>query len=104
MLWIMDASINISMEPFRAFVGDMLPAEQRTTGYAMQSFFIGVGSVIAAGLPWAFTNLFHIANTAPQGIIPPSVKYAFYVGWSSPFSGRDVHGVLYQRVPADGYG
>jgi len=80
MLWIMDASINISMEPFRAFVGDLLPAEQRTTGFATQSFFIGVGSVIAACLPWVFTNIFHIANTAPQGIIPPSVKYAFYAG------------------------
>ena len=80
MLWVMDASINISMEPFRAFVGDLLPANQRTTGFATQSFFIGVGSVIAAGLPWAFTNLFHIANTAPQGLIPPSVKYAFYAG------------------------
>jgi maltose/moltooligosaccharide transporter len=85
MLWIMDASINISMEPFRAFVGDLLPAEQRTTGFAMQSFFIGVGSVIAAGLPWAFTNLLHIANTAPQGIIPPSVKYAFYAGGAALF-------------------
>ena len=85
MLWIMDASINISMEPFRAFVGDLLPADQRTTGFAMQSFFIGVGSVIAAGLPWAFTNLFHIANTAPQGIIPPSVKYAFYAGGAALF-------------------
>ena len=80
MLWVMDASINISMEPFRAFVGDLLPAGQRTTGFATQSFFIGVGSVIAAGLPWVFTNLFHVANTAPQGVIPPSVKYAFYAG------------------------
>ena len=47
MLWILDASINISMEPFRAFVGDQLPVEQRTTGYAMQSFFIGAGAVVA---------------------------------------------------------
>ena len=85
MLWIMDASINISMEPFRAFVGDLLPAEQRTTGFATQSFFIGVGSVIAAMLPWIFTNWFHIANTAEQGTIPPSVKYAFYVGAAAFF-------------------
>ncbi len=47
MLWVMDASINISMEPFRAFVGDNLPSEQRTTGFAMQSFFIGMGAVVA---------------------------------------------------------
>ena len=49
-LWILDASINISMEPFRAFVGDQLPARQRPTGFAMQSFFIGVGSVVALSL------------------------------------------------------
>ncbi|OGX87339.1 hypothetical protein BEN47_11040 [Hymenobacter lapidarius] len=80
MLWILDASINISMEPFRAFVGDKLPSEQRTTGFAMQSFFIGVGSVIAALLPWVFTNWFHLSNTAASGEIPPSVKWSFYFG------------------------
>ncbi|TGD78050.1 MFS transporter [Hymenobacter wooponensis] len=80
MLWILDASINVSMEPFRAFVGDKLPSEQRTSGFAMQSFFIGVGSVIAAALPWVFTNWFHLSNTAPAGEIPPSVKWAFYAG------------------------
>lgn len=85
MLWIMDASINISMEPFRAFVGDKLPPEQRTSGFAMQSFFIGVGSVIAALLPWVFANWFHISNTAPEGQIPPSVRYAFYVGAAAFF-------------------
>lgn len=80
MLWILDASINVSMEPFRAFVGDKLPSEQRTSGFAMQSFFIGVGSVIAAALPWIFTNWFNLSNTAPAGEIPPSVKWAFYAG------------------------
>lgn len=80
MLWILDASINISMEPFRAFVGDKLNAKQRTTGFAMQSFFIGVGSVIAALLPWIFTNWFNFSNTAPAGEIPDSVKYSFYIG------------------------
>jgi maltose/moltooligosaccharide transporter len=79
-LWVMDASINISMEPFRAFVGDKLPASQRTSGFAMQTFFIGLGAVIASLLPYIFTNVFHISNTAPQGIIPPSVKYSFYIG------------------------
>lgn len=48
LLWVLDASINVSMEPFRAFVGDMLPSEQRTKGFAMQSFFIGTGSVVAS--------------------------------------------------------
>lgn len=80
MLWIMDASINVSMEPFRAFVGDMLPSEQRTKGFAMQSFFIGTGAVIASILPWMMTNWFGVANTAPEGIIPPSVKWSFYLG------------------------
>lgn len=80
MLWVLDASINISMEPFRAFVGDMLPEEQRTQGFAMQSFFIGTGAVIASVLPWVMTNWFNIQNTAPEGIIPPSVRWSFYIG------------------------
>ena len=80
MLWIMDASINISMEPFRAFVGDMLPSEQRTTGFATQSFFIGTGAVIASVLPYVLTNWFHVQNTAPAGQIPLSVKLSFYIG------------------------
>lgn len=80
MLWIMDASINITMEPFRAFVGDMLDEEQRPTGFAMQSFFIGVGSVVASALPWIFANWLDISNTAAPGEIPDTVKYAFYFG------------------------
>ncbi|KTF18496.1 MFS transporter [Pseudoalteromonas sp. H105] len=80
MLWIMDASINVTMEPFRALVGDNLPKKQRATGYAMQSFFIGVGAVVASALPWMMTNWFDIANTAPAGHIPDSVKYSFYFG------------------------
>ena len=80
MLWIMDASINISMEPFRAFVGDMLPSEQRTSGFAMQSFFIGTGAVIASALPYILTKWFDLANTAPEGEVPPSVRWAFYIG------------------------
>ncbi len=79
-LWIMDASINISMEPFRAFVGDMLPSDQRTVGFATQSFFIGTGAVIASVLPYVLTNWFHIQNTAPAGQIPLSVKFSFYIG------------------------
>jgi len=79
-LWIMDASINISMEPFRAFVGDKLPPSQRTAGFAMQSFFIGMGAIVASFLPWIFTNWLGISNTAGAGTIPDSVKYAFYLG------------------------
>ncbi len=80
MLWIMDASINISMEPFRAFVGDNLPSEQRTTGFAMQSFFIGTGAVVASILPWLLTNQFGVSNEAPEGVIPDSVRLSFYLG------------------------
>ena len=80
MLWIMDASINISMEPFRAFVGDMLPDRQRTLGFTMQSFFIGIGAFIASWLPYILTNWFNISNTAPEGHIPDTVKYSFYLG------------------------
>ncbi|HZW16658.1 MAG TPA: MFS transporter, partial [Brevundimonas sp.] len=80
MLWIMDASINITMEPFRAFVGDNLPEEQRTTGYAMQSFFIGAGAVFASCLPWMLTEWFDVASTAPEGVVPMAVRISFYVG------------------------
>ncbi|MFZ1289521.1 MAG: MFS transporter [Melioribacteraceae bacterium] len=80
MLWIMDASINVSMEPFRAFVGDMLPSEQRTTGFSMQSFFIGTGAIVASALPYIMTNWLGISNIAPTGEIPDSVKFSFYIG------------------------
>jgi len=80
LLWVLDASINISMEPFRAFVGDKLPSSQRTTGFATQTFFIGLGAVIASLLPYIFTNFFHISNTAAPGVISDSVKYSFYIG------------------------
>lgn len=78
MLWIMDGSINISMEPFRAFVGDMLPSEQRTTGFAMQSFFIGTGAVVASVLPYVLDHWLGIANVADPGEIPPTVKYPLH--------------------------
>jgi maltose/moltooligosaccharide transporter len=80
MLWILDASINITMQPMRAFVGDMLPDEQQTTGFAVQTFFIGASSVIGSILPYLLTNLFHVANTAPEGQLPASVKLSFYLG------------------------
>jgi maltose/moltooligosaccharide transporter len=80
LLWVLDASINISMEPFRAFVGDKLPESQRTTGFATQTFFIGLGAVIASLLPYIFTNYFHISNTAAPGVVGDSVKYSFYIG------------------------
>ena len=80
MLWIMDASINISMEPFRAFVGDNLPSTQRTTGFALQSFFIGTGAVVASMLPWLLTKQFGVSNEAAPHQIPDSVRLSFYLG------------------------
>jgi len=79
-LWIMDASINISMEPFRAFVGDNLPDSQRTLGFATQSFFIGIGGFVGSAMPWVFSNWLEISSEAPEGVIPDTVKYSFYFG------------------------
>ena len=79
MLWVLDASINISMEPFRALVGDQLPVRQRPTGYAMQSFFIGIGSVVASMLPFLLAKM-GVGNTAGPGEVPDTVRYAFYFG------------------------
>jgi maltose/moltooligosaccharide transporter len=79
-LWLLNSAINIAMEPFRSFVCDMLPNEQRTKAFAMQAFFIGIGSVVASALPWIFTNWLGVSNTAPAGQIPDSVVYSFYLG------------------------
>lgn len=80
LLWILDASINISMEPFRAFVADLLPEDQRTQGFAMQSIFIGLGAVIASALPYLLTNWFGVSQARAAGEAPPSVRWSFYIG------------------------
>jgi maltose/moltooligosaccharide transporter len=79
LLWIMDASFNVAMEPFRAFVGDQLPPAQRPLGYSMQSVFIGVGAVIASFLPYLLAHS-GFANTAAAGEVPDTVKFSFYAG------------------------
>lgn len=78
-LWILDASLNISMEPFRAFVGDNLSSKQRTLGYAMQGFMIGGGGYLAAKLP-NYLTAFGVANVAEANQVPDSVKFAFMIG------------------------
>lgn len=78
-LWILDASINISMEPFRALVADKLNEDQRSYGFVVQTLIIGIGTWIASNLPWFVTQL-GVENTAAPGIIPPSIKVAFAVG------------------------
>ncbi len=80
LLWILDASINISMEPFRAFIADLLPHRLQTRGYAMQTVFIGAGAVIASSLPWIFTNLFGMKSGAGANGIPQNVVLSFYLG------------------------
>ena len=78
LLWIMDTSINMSMEPFRAFVADLPPEEQRTRGFAMQSLFIGLGAVVASALPWMMTNLFHVQSVErSRQSIPLAVRLSF---------------------------
>lgn len=78
-LWMLDASLNVAMEPFRAFAGDMTPDEQRAQAFAFQTCFIGAGAVLGSLAPALF-NLLGIANVAPEGLIPPSVRYSFYLG------------------------
>lgn len=78
-LWILDASINVSMEPFRALVADKLPESQRSYGFVVQTLIIGIGTWIASNLPWMMTKL-GVPNTAPEGVVPDSVKYAFAIG------------------------
>lgn len=80
MLMIMDASINVTMEPFRALVGDMLPDEQHTMGFSIQTFLIGVGAVVGSLLPSIMNKLFGLSNLAEVGEVADNVKYAFYVG------------------------
>ena len=79
LLWLLDASLNVSMEPFRAFVGDMLDKSQHGAGYAMQAVFIGLGAVIAGLFPWLLETL-NVANVAPRGQIPDTVRYSFWFG------------------------
>ena len=85
LLWILDSSINISMEPFRAFVADLLPEDQRTQGFAMQSLFIGLGAVVASALPWLLSHVFHVAQLSSSGVIPLSTRLSFYLGAAAFF-------------------
>ncbi|VVT12792.1 MFS transporter [Sphingomonas sp. EC-HK361] len=84
LLWMLDASLNISMEPFRAFVGDMLDKDQHTAGYAIQTAFIGAGAVIGSATPFILDHL-GVANAAPGGGIPDTVRYSFYFGGAALF-------------------
>ena len=79
-LALMDASFNISMEPFRALVGDLLPKSQGTLGFSVQTILIGVGAVLGSFMPWMLTNWFGVSNTAEAGFVAPNVIWSFYAG------------------------
>jgi maltose/moltooligosaccharide transporter len=99
LLWILDASVNISMEPFRAFVGDMLPHDQRKSGFAMQSLLIGAGAVLSSALPYVLTRGFGVSGESTVGsAIPPTVHVAFTIGSFVFFLG-----VLYTVVTTKEY-
>lgn len=96
-LWILDASINISMEPFRALVADKLPDSQRSYGFVVQTLIIGIGTWIASNLPWLMTQI-GIPNTAEPGVVPDSVKFAFAIGAVVLFSS-----ILYTILTTEEY-
>ena len=79
-LMIMDASINVAMEPFRALVADLLPTDQRTLGFSVQTFLIGVGAVLGSWLPYILAEWIGISKDAPDGGVPDNVKFSFYFG------------------------
>ena len=85
LLWTLDASLNVSMEPFRAFVGDMLRKDQHTAGYALQTAFIGAGAVAGSLFPYLLDHL-GVANQAPAGVIPDTVRYSFWAGGIALFA------------------
>jgi maltose/moltooligosaccharide transporter len=102
LLWILDASINVSMEPFRAFVADLLPESQRTRGFVMQSFFIGLGAVFASAMPYILTHWFAISDAGGSAsAIPYTVRLSFYLG-AAVFFGAVLYTILTtQEYPPD---
>ncbi|HVJ01426.1 MAG TPA: MFS transporter [Sphingomonas sp.] len=84
LLWVLDASLNVSMEPFRAFVGDMLRKDQHAAGYAVQTAFIGAGAVVGSIFPWVLEHL-GVSNEAVGGAVPDTVRVAFWFGGGALF-------------------
>jgi maltose/moltooligosaccharide transporter len=80
MLMIMDASFNVAMEPFRALVADLLPSDQRTLGFSIQTVLIGIGAVIGSWLPYALANWFGVSNNAAEGEVPFNLLLSFIIG------------------------
>ncbi len=81
LLWVLDGAINVSMQPFRSFVSDMLPKAQRTLGFTVQTVLIGIGAVLSSAMPWILTHFFGVTDDAgAAGHIPASVTWSFYIG------------------------
>ncbi len=81
LLWLLDSSVNVSMVPYRAFVGDLLPKKQRTQGFAMQSVMVGIGAIAASSLPWLLNNFLGIdPSTDATRRIPLTIELSFYIG------------------------
>ena len=98
-LWVLDASIHITMEPYRAFIADLVPPGQRARGFALQSFLVGLGAIVAASLPWWVAQFWPQALLAmPEAAIPPNVKISFYLG-AAVFSGSIFITILSAREP-----
>lgn len=83
MLALMDGAFNVTMQPFRALVSDMVPNDQRTLGYSVQALLINIGAVIGSILPFVFTNIIGLDNIAPKGQVAQTVTWAFYIGGTS---------------------
>lgn len=86
MLMIMDASFNVAMEPFRALVADKLPTDQRTLGFSVQTFLIGIGAVVGSWLPYVLANWFKVEAVAAEGVIPFNVILSFFIGAATLFT------------------
>jgi maltose/moltooligosaccharide transporter len=80
MLMIMDASINVTMEPFRALIADNLNSKQRSLGFSVQTFLIGIGAVVGSWLPYVLAEYFDVSKVAEQGVVPDNVIVSFYFG------------------------
>lgn len=80
LLWVLDGAINASMQPYRALVADVIPENQYTKAFALQTFLTGIGATFATALPWLFVNVFHISGNTLSGHIPLSIKLSFYIG------------------------
>lgn len=102
-LMIMDASINIAMEPFRALVADNLPDKQRTIGFSIQTVLIGIGAVVGSWLPWALANWADVSASAPEGQVAKNVIYSFYIGAIVFFGAIMVTILFAKEYPPDEY-